>query len=99
MTLQFQNWLLDPVSMPGFLEFSTKSASKWLVAKDGGGFFVKYFSWSMGSMADLKVLWCLLSSLLMSSSDKGQLISEKNCSIFKSPEKRTKVLKEFCPSL
>ena len=28
--------------MPGFLEFSTKSASKWLVAKNGGVFFVKY---------------------------------------------------------
>ena len=30
---------------------------------------------------------------------KGQLTSERNFGVFKSPKKRTKVLKDFCPSL
>ena len=37
-------------------------------------------------------------SLILKTTTKGQLISE-NFGVFKSPKKRTKFLKEFCPSL
>ena len=78
--------------------FLTKA---WFEQKRASPFFAAWDFWMrwetdlvQGSLIGLRISsfhWNLLI--------KGQLISERNFGVFKSPKKRTKFLKDFCSSL